>query len=183
MSLIVSKTFVVCPACNEEARYPINTAGGHLEGSFTTKPTCDKCGVKSSYEMTLVNGVLTCEKVTQLGVEQKKCLSLLRYNKEGSMLYVVVMNWTYKHCEFDLDREYHYNEGTCPTNWLGVTMIVEDGDPDPHGVFQFVRSVLIEDLVKEMGVTEGQLLGSNNEDLLCTIFPEVIPRDLEEIIH
>ena len=39
---------------------------------------------------------------------------------------------------------YYYNEGTCPINFAGgFDMIIKDGDPDPHGVFEFVDAVFM----------------------------------------
>ena len=38
--------------------------------------------------------------------------------------------------------EYFYNEHTCPTNLLDdiVRFIDEDGDTDPHGIFEYVKT-------------------------------------------
>ncbi len=37
--------------------------------------------------------------------------------------------------------EYHYNEGTCPINYLsGIECIADGYNVDPHGVFEFVKT-------------------------------------------
>ncbi len=42
----------------------------------------------------------------------------------------------------DWDDSYHYNEGTCPVNYLcqTVQVIDESGDNDPHGIFTYVKT-------------------------------------------
>jgi hypothetical protein len=61
--------------------------------------------------------------------------------------------WKYRHCQKDSLEEYaehqryHYNEHTCPTNYLGqveeiaVEYLNRGGwDTDPHGIFKFVST-------------------------------------------
>jgi hypothetical protein len=43
------------------------------------------------------------------------------------------------------DRTYFYEEHSCPTNYVQCEAIICDGDDDPHGVFEFVRSVDVPD--------------------------------------
>jgi hypothetical protein len=44
------------------------------------------------------------------------------------------------HEDEDDSHRYYYNEGTCPTNYLGVLKVFDDeGDDDPHGIFEFVK--------------------------------------------
>lgn len=69
--------------------------------------------------------------------------------------------------EDPLDRSYHYDEHSCPTNYVGCAAIVHDGNMDPHGIFNYVRSLWmtreyeenelawIEKNFTELGVTEG----------------------------
>lgn len=40
-------------------------------------------------------------------------------------------------------RAYVFEEGTCPTNFFisGVEQIITDGEPDPHGLFEYVRTI------------------------------------------
>ena len=41
-------------------------------------------------------------------------------------------------------ERYFFEEHSCPTNWLrDCVTVIEDGDPDPHGFMEFVRSVPI----------------------------------------
>ncbi len=65
-----------------------------------------------------------------------KTLDLLQI--PGTAIYFVVPGeWAADDMGF---VEYHYNEHTCPSNWLGVDVIA-DGDDDPHGFAVYVRSV------------------------------------------
>jgi hypothetical protein len=36
------------------------------------------------------------------------------------------------------DMEYYFEEYACPTNFIPVEEIIEDGDSDAHGLFEFV---------------------------------------------
>jgi hypothetical protein len=60
-----------------------------------------------------------------------------------------VIEGMYFNGEFDIDnKRYFYEEHTCPTNYLGVEMVVDlnDGDTDPHGIFEFVGAIPYVDL-------------------------------------
>ena len=42
--------------------------------------------------------------------------------------------------EIDEDsHRYTIEEGSCPTNFLDCEAFIEDGDYDPHGIFEFVQ--------------------------------------------
>lgn len=42
---------------------------------------------------------------------------------------------------------YHYNEGTCPINYLrnNIEAIADGSEKDPHGIFTFIKSWLVAD--------------------------------------
>lgn len=41
---------------------------------------------------------------------------------------------------------YFFEEHSCPTNWLrDIVAVIEDGDCDPHGIFDVIRSIHIPD--------------------------------------
>jgi hypothetical protein len=63
------------------------------------------------------------------------------------------------------DNRYFYEEHSCPTNWLrNCVMVVKDGDCDPHGFLEFVRSV---DVAPDFDPT-----GMDGDDRVATLFPE-----------
>lgn len=67
-------------------------------------------------------------------------------------------------------NEYFYNEHTCPTNYLQVEAVCIDGNMDPHGVFEFVRTVWMTQEYVEQREEEGF---SGEDDLLLAYFPEL----------
>lgn len=61
------------------------------------------------------------------------------------LIHIVVEKKNYSH-EEDLKKfsdiaAYWYNDHTCPANYLGVVSVIEGGDDDPHGIFQFVEAI------------------------------------------
>lgn len=76
---------------------------------------------------------------------------------------------------------YHYNEGTCPTNWLdGIARIIHNEDSDPHGVFQVYKIIDEEQFYKLTGYTIDQLdnrgIDPNDVDVVMQqIAPELFP--------
>lgn len=41
----------------------------------------------------------------------------------------------------DEQDEFLYNEHTCPVNFLGVEVITDGDDMDPHGIFEYVQTI------------------------------------------
>lgn len=72
-----------------------------------------------------------------------KTLVLLRlFQRDGSPVYFVVQGLgTLGDGESDLDDEYFYDEHTCPTNYIPIEAVMTPEDDDPHGAFEYVRSV------------------------------------------
>ena len=70
-------------------------------------------------------------------------LVLLEVDPESHPLYFVIEARRFPFQETDVERDhhdrYHYDEGTCPTNWTdGIVCVVSRGDEDPHGFATFV---------------------------------------------
>lgn len=70
-------------------------------------------------------------------------LVLLRVEPEAHPLYFVLEQRRYPSqttgAEQDRHDHYHYDEGTCPTNWTDdIVCVVSRGDEDPHGFATFV---------------------------------------------
>jgi hypothetical protein len=71
-----------------------------------------------------------------------KTLDLLRlYRANGEPVYFIVQGLGSVNDENPLDDSYLYDEHTCPTNYIPVEAIFTAQEDDPHGVFDYVRSV------------------------------------------
>lgn len=64
-------------------------------------------------------------------------------------------------------ERYFYEEHTCPTNFIRIPLIVENGDMDPHGVFEFVDAVWMTDEYL-MAVESG-----GEHEYLARVFPQL----------
>lgn len=67
-----------------------------------------------------------------------KRFDVLRLDPQDKPIFFIVE-------AFDPDQQeasrYYYEEGSCPTNYISrVDTIIIDGDTDPHGLFEFMRS-------------------------------------------
>lgn len=99
---------------------------------------CDECGIG-------YHGVRTKDgaEIKKAKDKIKRVLIELSYVHDSSLKIVV------KGLEFEDEKgtdaeypglhEYHYNEQTCPVNYLGVEQVRFGNDTDPHGIFEFVR--------------------------------------------
>lgn len=99
----------------------------------------------------------------------RKIVTLLAIDSTKGPIYFVVEGLAEWPCEYDeLQRikAYYYETHTCPTNFIDVKMIAHGGDPDPHGVFRFVRSIWMTD---EYNCRTGHEL----DEYLATVFPEM----------
>ena len=133
----ILKTFILCPHCGDG-----ETLVSHLEIGQQFGPwSCDDCG--KSYA-----GVRT-ETGADLELRDKFKLPItvtLRYIHDPKLiLKIEAWEYDFNFKETDSERadhhRYHYDEGTCPTNYLHIVdKIIFDGDDDPHGLFEFVSS-------------------------------------------
>lgn len=104
-----------------------------------------------------------------------RAVSLLKSQHEEHPIYLMVeMN----HCHPDpskpLDPSYYFDQHTCPTNYMrDVTRILFDGDTDPHGVFEHVRTVTAEEARKIIEALPAEVRGQGTfSDDIFYIFPE-----------
>jgi hypothetical protein len=73
-----------------------------------------------------------------------KTLDLLILEPHEKPIYFVMAGKRYREKPDDEDdgKRYFYEEHSCPTNWIGDTVMISvDGDTDPHGLLKFVRSI------------------------------------------
>lgn len=97
-----------------------------------------------------------------------KTLNLLRLNLvEGPLFFIVEGVAPFKGDAADLDGEYFYEEHTCPTNFIPIEAIFTPTDDDPHGAFEYVRSVWMPADYEERRDDCGE-----QDAMLREIFPE-----------
>lgn len=98
----------------------------------------------------------------------RKTLNLLKIEAKDGPIYFVVeglCEWPTSREEMLSGAEYFYEEHTCPTNFIRIPMISQDGDHDPHGIFEFVDAVWMTDEYDE------------SDEYLVQVFPQLtLPR-------
>lgn len=149
-----TKTFLVCPHCAHHT----NSSIDHLEAGRHFGPWfCDECG--GSF-LGVANGADTV--LTKHHERQTKTLDLLVLEPTEKPIYFILDGIQFGE---DGNKEYLYEEHSCPTNWLrNIRLVSVDGDIDPHGFMEFVRHVPAGTMPDD----------PNDEDeTLCKLFPEV----------
>lgn len=123
--------YIVCPACNKDEKRV-----DHLPEGTKTAWYCDECGVRFRVHI-LPFGRVGCEVMP--GEEKSPRVVTLKSTRP----FTLQLNaFTLLPDDDEVGHaSYHYNEHTCPTNFLGEVfrVIAEDGEEDPHGIFQFVK--------------------------------------------
>jgi len=99
---------------------------------------------------------------------QYETLSLLKlYDSDGDPVYFVVsgsaIDDSRNRGNDPLDESYYFDEHSCPTNYVNCEAIMQKHNPDPHGVFDYVRSVW-----KPIGYES-----SDGEEMALALFPEI----------
>jgi hypothetical protein len=86
----------------------------------------------------------------EIGALNPDVLVLLRMRSpqaNGKNVHVVLRKPL--HCETIEEQNIHdkflYEEHTCPTNWMGVEVLIDGEDTDPHGLFEHVQTVEMPD--------------------------------------
>ena len=136
------KVELLCLACEK----PISTFD-HLKVDQEAGPWyCDHCGV-GHYIKKKEAGVF----LTKNGGRKMNTLVLLKLRQQTDkpvhivvegVMYVSYGQDVYTALQYQRDNDrYFYNEHTCPSNFLGVR-ISENGDADPHGVFEHVETII-----------------------------------------
>ena len=97
-----------------------------------------------------------------------KTLDLLALNTDRGRVYFVLDGLCIYKGQDVPDRRFFYNSHSCPTNYVRVRAICVDGDMDPHGIFEYVRSVW---LTKEFEAAAGDEYAESSP--LLAIFPEL----------
>jgi len=134
-TIIEIKHFIECPHChNSNNRIDHLFNDGKKEVCFGGW-YCDDCG--GGYKGSVKGKDVFVEKT-----DNRKDNSIV-FLKSGNVLLVV--KGRYYNGEHNSENDkYFYNEHTCPTNYFpDVEMVIdlENGDTDPHGIFEFVGSM------------------------------------------
>lgn len=138
--LVEQKTqYIKCPFCGDQSSFSITHL---LEGDTTFGPWyCDECG--QSIRGEVKSGSVEIEKHTAVKIDT---LDLLCIPPRDKPVYFVVAGSKISPRD-NRDEElghtkFFYEEHTCPTNWLGeVLEVVDRGDRDPHGLFEYMGSI------------------------------------------
>jgi hypothetical protein len=181
-----------CPLCGKHewtVDHLFETAAKQPEGYYPVYWSCDKCFAKFDIRVYKDQHV----EMSQTGVEENPYIPavvLLKSNTGDNQerpIYAVVWNGSRKKTIAEEQSEagsthldYHFNEGTCPTNWWRHTIcLVQDQDPDPHGCFEFVKIREADELVAWLKArTDADLTHVDDprrliEDNLPLIYPEL----------
>ena len=178
---IRQRTSVICPGCkyNMHVHWYVDfvlSERKQKEGKPPTfEATCKGCD--TSFEFFVHSPTDIDFKV----IPTKQFDGLMLVKRPDEELYIVVEQAYYvdeKTGNVRIDNEYWVNESTCPTNWFKVLLIAEDGDPDPHGVFQWVRALTYADIEAKFGYKRDFLRGEGDdcnavETAMLHIFPEI----------
>ncbi len=99
---------------------------------------------------------------------------LLVKHHTASTYLVVEIEFYLRDGVVNTDMEYYINEHTCPTNWLDVIAVADNGDIDPHGVFEFCRAMTYQQIQEKYAITRGVLRqGDQQDEALLVVFPEL----------
>jgi hypothetical protein len=178
----IKRTRIFCPCCNAGLGYEdqilYNSTVDPDSINVHFKPhryldtiECDGCGkyFKVKFEGKTITDV---EENTEVA-PRRSYLDLLVVPPGDKPLFILVKSFDYPHSLNETDQErfdhqkYHYEEHTCPTNWVhSIEAFVFDGDDDPHGFGKLVRRIPLEDLPPED--KHGQ-----REEMLTAYIPEL----------
>lgn len=178
---IYTKHYIVCPHCQGDTGSVIN----HLLKEKLPREVgpwdCDSCG--NYFELVIHSATDIDIKIVD-GKRIEKLEVLLVLPPQDKPLYVVVegMDFVKNGDPIDLDKSFHFDENSCPTNWLKVDRIYFDGDADPHGLFRFVRAIpakqaqeIDDNIHSKNGYESGSGASdtSTGQEVIEVLFPEV----------
>jgi len=140
--IIVTKTYLTCPACKGNSGATIDHLAEYKMKSFGSW-YCDLCGKSFKGDVQPDGSIeLTATPSTKINTLD---LVMIPANLPHPF-YMLLKGMRFKYDGPDdrnpHDRSYFYDEGSCPTNWIPtIQQAIYDGDNDPHGLIQFVRGV------------------------------------------
>ncbi|HEX5183571.1 MAG TPA: hypothetical protein VFW19_10525 [Allosphingosinicella sp.] len=103
---------------------------------------CDICGARFTFDI----GQEGIELIQEPTPDTPAWL-IVKLASSEPPVYFVVDHPIYAHAKDETPEErarherYYVEEHTCPTNLVPVAAIVSEGDPDPHGILEFIAHV------------------------------------------
>jgi len=182
---LVTKQFIACPHCGEATGYtPTDTRNAEWEHTHLGSEGCGK-----GFKYIIKDGDRFVEALdTQ--PDAAPILSLLVLPPQKQPVYFILGNTGYRDRntgKIDLDRDYYYNDHSCPTNWFtDIRAMIIGDDADPHGLLQHVRSTLEADadaIMEPVRLSQGYEPGAEGSSDTTTdwltavaVFPEINPQ-------
>lgn len=165
---VTTKHYIPCPQCSDLESFSV----GHLlDRSTSFGPWyCDKCGHSIIGWVEVVAKGETPKVSIKPGKDRKvSTRDVLRI--AGTEIYMVVEGMNFVNTKGDLsntdeNKRYLYEEHTCPTNVTKnehrfVTSWGKNLNDDPHGMFEFVASLLGENDEAADEVIQADLAARN----------------------
>lgn len=158
-----SLDYIICPHCNEKSGRQISHLYDQTPRSWGPWE-CDNC---DKYFSGTVNAPRDVTLVKEDRPPKTRLLTLMKFPGKKGDVFFVLNHFDYGHGdpndELQSHNQYFFEEHSCPTNWLRDTaVVVQNGDQDPHGFLEHVRTVRVEKYFDE-----------NDYELVEKTFPEV----------
>lgn len=165
--------FVICPCCGEESGARVD----HLYDDALPRSFgpwyCDRCGGPFS-------GTVMAPGVVEIRKDERResftrSMVLLKFDGKDGPTFFVMDHKRYEQPDdtpesIQSSTRYLFEEHSCPTNWLReCAAVIQDGDCDPHGFLEFVRTV---DVPADFD--------ADSDEQWPILFPEVFDGDVIE---
>lgn len=165
MSSIIRHDFAICPWCETEGGRVDHLYGDRMPAKAGPW-SCKECG--NAYNILVrAAGDVDVTKTEGRG-HTTRAMALLKFDGKNGPVFFVMDHGHYHSGEPETDEEfqghtrYFFEEHSCPTNWLHECVaVIQDGDTDPHGFLDFVRTVDV-----------PQDFDADNDDQWAILFPE-----------
>jgi ribosomal protein L37AE/L43A len=172
-----TRIHVHCPNCGEEDIRVDHLFGDkHRPVSFGPW-SCKHCG--RSYQGRVLEG--NAVEVAVRDEQDIPTLSLLVLKPEDAPVFFVVKGSRSVNPNRPSDRDEHesnrflYEEHSCPTNFIRCEAIIADSDSDPHGVFEYVRTVDCPPHPDDNNSDRAWPDDNDSDRAWYAIFPEAFP--------
>lgn len=160
----ITKEYIKCPCCGESSGLAFTS---DYQGGMTSWEHRHKaCGGAFMYGYVngsaVVGPIVGLPKVTPI-------VSLMVLPPQKYPVYLLIGDSTHSRNDDgtpNLDRDYYYNEHSCPTNWLNdIKAVIIEDDADPHGLIEHVRSLPEENYQRIRDeIRVGRGFGTDAED-------------------
>lgn len=136
------KRFIVCPGCGEGESSIQHLLDDESRPNFDGQWYCDHCGCSYKFR---IEGDQVFSEVNPMKWK-KPALTLLRLKPRGTV-YAVVDDSFYDFAPDGGNKQFYYEESTCPTSVLSnIDYLIDGNNVDPHGIWEFLATVQHEPL-------------------------------------